>query len=59
MEVKGRPRSDLYKQTLAYPEYMYIVDKHKDYYDYISHIYGVDKDTAFDRRGSYELSYYV
>jgi len=36
---------------------MYIVDKHKDYYDYVSHVYGVDKDTTFDRRGSCELSY--
>jgi hypothetical protein len=35
---------------------MYIVDKHKDYYDYVSHVYGVDKDTTFDRRGSCELS---
>ena len=31
---------------------MYIIDKNKDYYDYISTIYGIDKNTTFDRRGS-------
>ena len=31
---------------------MYIIDKNKDYYDYFSHIYGVDKGITFDRRGS-------
>jgi hypothetical protein len=36
---------------------MYIIDKHKDYYDYISHVYGMDKTTTFDRRGSCELSH--
>lgn len=31
---------------------MYIIDKNKDYYDYLSHIYGIDKQIVFDRRGS-------
>lgn len=31
---------------------MYIIDKHKDYYDYLSNIYGVDKRIVFDRRKS-------
>ena len=33
---------------------MYIIDKNKDYYDYLSspHIYGTDKRIVFDRRGS-------
>jgi len=31
---------------------MYILDKYKDYYDYVSGIYGVDKSITFDRRGS-------
>lgn len=31
---------------------MYIIDKNKDYYDFHSHIYGVDKTVTFDRRGS-------
>lgn len=31
---------------------MYIIDKNKDYYDHYSHIYGVDKNIVFDRRGS-------
>lgn len=31
---------------------MYIIDKNKDFYDYLSHIYGVDKSITFDRRGS-------
>jgi len=32
---------------------MYILDKNKDYYDYVSRIYGVDKTITFDRRGSF------
>lgn len=31
---------------------MYIIDKNKDYYDYLSHIYGVDKKVVYDRRKS-------
>jgi len=31
---------------------MYILDKNKDYYDYVSGIYGVDKTITYDRRGS-------
>ncbi len=31
---------------------MYIIDKNKDYYDYYSYIYGVDKKVVYDRRGS-------
>jgi len=31
---------------------MYIIDKNQDYYDYFSHIYGIDKTVTFDRRGS-------
>lgn len=31
---------------------MYIIDKNKDYYDYYSRIYGIDKAITFDRRGS-------
>jgi hypothetical protein len=31
---------------------MKIIDKHRDYYDYLSHIYGEDKEYTFDRRGS-------
>jgi hypothetical protein len=34
---------------------MYIIDKHKDYYDFHSHIFGVDKKVVFDRRGSRKL----
>lgn len=34
---------------------MFIIDKNKDYYDYLSHIYGVDKKVTFDRRGSVVL----
>jgi len=34
---------------------MYIIDKNKDYYDYFSNIYGVDKGIIFDRRGSVVL----
>ena len=32
---------------------MYIIDRNKDYYDYLSHIYGLDKSIVFDRRGSH------
>ena len=35
---------------------MYIIDKNKDFYDYYSHIYGVDKAITFDRRGSIILN---
>lgn len=35
---------------------MYIVDKHKDFYDYYSHLYGIDKKVVFDRRLSKRLS---
>lgn len=35
---------------------MYILDKNKDYYDYLSHIYGVDKSITYDRRGSIVVS---
>lgn len=31
---------------------MYIIDKNKDFYDYVSNIYGVDKNIVYDRRGS-------
>ena len=31
---------------------MYIIDKNKDYYDYHSHYYGVDKQIVYDRRNS-------
>jgi hypothetical protein len=31
---------------------MYIIDKNKDYYDYLAGIYGVDKQITYDRRGS-------
>lgn len=31
---------------------MYIIDKNTDYYDYYSHIYGIDKKVVYDRRGS-------
>ena len=31
---------------------MYIIDKNKDFYDYYSHIYGVDKNVVYDRRDS-------
>ena len=31
---------------------MKIIDKNKDFYDYLSHIYGIDENIAFDRRGS-------
>lgn len=34
---------------------MYIVDKNKDYYDYLSHIYGLDKKIVLDRRGSKKI----
>jgi hypothetical protein len=29
-----------------------IIDKNKDYYDYLSHVYGIDENIAFNRRGS-------
>lgn len=35
---------------------MYILDKNKDFYDYLSHTYGVDKAITFDRRGSKVLT---
>ena len=35
---------------------MFIIDKNKDYYDYLSHVYGVDKKVTFDRRGSIVLT---
>jgi len=31
---------------------VYIIDKYKDYYDFHSYIFGVDKSVIFDRRGS-------
>jgi hypothetical protein len=31
---------------------MLIIDKNNDFYDHYSHIYGVDKQIVFDRRGS-------
>jgi len=31
---------------------MYIIDKNQDFYDYLSHVYGVDKKIVFDRKGS-------
>jgi len=35
---------------------MYILDKNKDFYDYLSGIYGVDKTITYDRRGSTVLT---
>jgi hypothetical protein len=35
---------------------MYIIDKNKDYYDYLKGIYGIDKTITYDRRGSVVLS---
>jgi hypothetical protein len=35
---------------------MKIIDRNKDYYDYLSHVYGVDGNIAFDRRGSVLLT---
>jgi len=35
---------------------MYIVDKHTDYYDHFSYIYGVDKKVIYDRRGSNKIT---
>jgi hypothetical protein len=35
---------------------MYLIDKNKDYYDYLSGIYGVDKCITYDRRGSIPLT---
>lgn len=34
---------------------MLIIDKHKDYYDHYSYIYGVDKKVVYDRRGSNKI----
>jgi hypothetical protein len=34
---------------------MYIIDKNKDYYDYFSHIYGIDKKIVYNRRGSKDI----
>jgi len=31
---------------------MYIIDKNKDYYDFYSTLYGIDKTITYDRRGS-------
>jgi hypothetical protein len=38
---------------------MYIIDKNKDYYDYLSGIYGIDKIITYDRRGSIVLTEYT
>jgi hypothetical protein len=35
---------------------MYIIDKNKDYYDYLKGTYGIDKTIVYDRRGSIVLS---
>jgi len=35
---------------------MLIIDKNKDYYDYLSHAYGIDTKVVFDRRGSIILT---
>jgi hypothetical protein len=35
---------------------LYILDKNKDYYDYLKGIYGIDKTITYDRRGSVVLS---
>lgn len=35
---------------------MYIIDSNKDFYDYHSHVYGVDKSIIYDRRGSEVLN---
>jgi len=35
---------------------MYILDKNKDYYDYLAKEYGVDKTIVYDRRGSVPLT---
>jgi hypothetical protein len=34
---------------------MLIIDRNKDYYDYLSHIYGVDKKVVYDRRESEQI----
>jgi hypothetical protein len=36
---------------------MIIIDKQKEYYDYIQSIYGIDKDIILDRRNVYETYY--
>jgi hypothetical protein len=35
---------------------MYIIDRNKDYYDFHSHIYGIDKKVIYDRRGSTKIT---
>ena len=35
---------------------MYILDKNKDYYDYLAKLYGVDKTITYDHRGSITLT---
>jgi hypothetical protein len=35
---------------------MRILDKHKDFYDYLAGIYGIDNTVFFDRRGSIKLN---
>lgn len=35
---------------------MYIVDRNRDFYDYVSNIYGVDKGIVFDRRESQRIT---
>ena len=38
---------------------MKIIDSKKDYYDYVSGIYGIDDKIIFDRRGSKVLEKYI
>ena len=38
---------------------MKIIDSKKDYYDYVSGIYGIDDKVVFDRRGSKVLEKYI
>ena len=35
---------------------MKIIDKKKDYYDYLSGIYGIDDKVVYDRRGAVVLN---
>jgi hypothetical protein len=35
---------------------LYIIDSNKDFYDYVSHLYGIDKQIIFDRRGSIRIN---
>jgi hypothetical protein len=35
---------------------MRILDKHKDYYDYLAGVYGIDNTVFYDRRGSTKLT---